>query len=297
MRTSINMLRELIPFDAVQLLRIESQGRPQEIFRQGYSSNTAWALAHMFPQKYPHGFTRYASADPPLPATISTSLIQGEFTSSTLFREHLSREGYAEGMSLELHSGSGTVGLAHFSSRRAAAFSGEPRKAALAVSGLLGQLVALHPARKNNPWPISSHSGIEEALLADPQFLALLEQFKNSPLAMLEHLWWAGDCLVEVGITQPGNLQARPAPVDKTAGLSRQELAVLSVLCCGVSDAEVANRLHLSIRTVQSHISSLRKKLNASSRLEAVVIALGRGLYIPHPRLAPLEQIARGSGR
>ena len=56
MRTSINMLRELIPFDAVQLLRIETLGRPQEIFRQGYSSNTAWALAHMFPQKYPWAY-------------------------------------------------------------------------------------------------------------------------------------------------------------------------------------------------------------------------------------------------
>lgn len=297
LKASFDLLRTLIPFDAAQLLRVERGNRPQELFRTGYSSNTAWALAHMFPLKYPGGFTQYASADAPLPPTISTSVVRGEFTSSRLFREYLSGEGYAEGMTLELYSATEPVGIAHFSSRNAYAFEGQPRTAALAVSGLLGQLVTLMSVPENKDWPVSDESGLEDALLADQEFVEHLQEFQRSPLAFVEHLWWVGDQLVEVGLTQPGRVEARPADSESAGGLSRQELAVLSTLCCGVADAEVAARLHLSIRTVQSHASSLRRRLNAASRLEAVVIALGAGIYIPHPRWAPLHQIARGRPR
>lgn len=297
MKASFDLLRALIPFDAAQLLRVERGKRPQEVFRTGYSSNTAWALAHMFPLKYPGGFTQRTSADAPLPPTISTSAIRGEFTSSRLFREFLSEEGYAEGMTLELYSATEPVGIAHFSSREAYAFEGEPRKAALAVSGLLGQLVTLAFVPERKEWPASDQSGLEDELLADPDFRQHLHDFQRSPLAFVEHLWWVGNQLVEVGLTQPGRVQARPADPEITGGLSRQELAVLSVLCCGVADSEAAARLHLSIRTVQSHASSLRRRLNAASRLEAVVIALGAGIYVPHPRWAPLRQIARDRPR
>lgn len=295
MKASFDLLRTLIPFDAAQLLRVRRGERPGEVFRTGYSSNTAWALAHMFPMKRLGGFTQYASADAPLPPTISTSVIRGEFTSSRLFREYLSEEGYAEGMTLELYADTAPVGLAHFSSRSPHAFEGSPRKAALAVSGLLGQLITLLPVPESKQWPVSDESGLEEDLLADGDFVQHLQEFQRSPLTFVEHLWWVGDQLVEVGLTQPGRVEARPAGPRATSGLSRQELAVLSTLCCGVSDAEAAARLHLSIRTVQSHTSSLRRRLQAASRLEAVVIALGVGLYIPHPRWAPLRQIVRGT--
>lgn len=294
LKGAFELLKHLIPFDAAQLLRTEMGQRPEEIFRVGYSSNTAWALAHMFPLKHPGGFTQYASAEPPLPATISTSIIRSEFTSSVLFREHLSAEGYAEGMTLELFSNNAPIGLAHFSSRTPSSFEGAPREAALAVSGLLGSLIALAPSGENVDWPASDDSGIETDLLGSVEFQEHLRSFQRSPLAFLEHLWWVGDDLVEVGLTQPGNIEARTVGRDRAGGLSRQEILVLSALCCGVSDAEIANRLFLSIRTVQSYVTSLRRKLKAESRLEAVVIALGAGLYIPHPRYAPLSQIVRG---
>lgn len=294
MKASFDLLKALIPFDAAQLLRVERGERPTEVFRTGYSSNTAWALAHMFPMKHPGGFTQYASADAPLPPTISTSVIRSEFTSSRLFRDYLSEEGYAEGMTLELFCATEPVGLAHFSSRTPYAFEGAPRKAALAVSGLLGQLITLLPVPEVKQWPASNESGLEEELLADEDFVQHLREFQRSPLAFVEHLWWVGNQLVEVGLTQPGRVEARPANPQAAGGLSRQELAGLSTLCCGVSDAEAAARLHLSVRTVQSHASSIRRRLQAASRLEAVVIALGAGIYVPHPGWAPLRQIARG---
>jgi DNA-binding CsgD family transcriptional regulator len=291
---SFSLLKELIPFDAAQLLRLEQGKRPQEVFRTGYSSTTAWALAHMFPVKYPGGFTQLASADAPLPPTISTATIRGEFTRSELFRDYLNAEGYAEGMTLELYTDSGPIGMAHFSSRTPRSFEGNPRKAALAVSGLLGHLVDMVPESDSPAWPVTVDASLKEALEQDEEFREHVQGFQKSPLAFVEHLWWLDNQLVYVGLVQPGHAEVRVATAAETAGLTRQEIQVLSILCCGVSDAEIASRLHLSIRTVQSHVGSLRRKLGAESRLEAAIIALGAGIYVPHPRWAPLRQIARG---
>ena len=94
---------------------------------------------------------------------------------------------------------------------------------------------------------------------------------------------------------QVDKFTARPAtPADIQRLTTRQELQVLSVLCCGASDADIAERLVVSPRTVQSHINKLRQKLGAASRLEAVVIALGQKIYVPHPDWAPISQIVRG---
>lgn len=303
--TSFELLRALIPFDAAQVLAIDGDpgvSRPVEIFRTGYSSNTAWALAHMFPRKETLGFTRYASADAPLPPTLSTSEVRGEFTSSRLFRDHLAQEGYADGMTLELFCGESPVGMAHFSGRDPRAFDGPPREAALAVSGLLGVLVA--EVRARYPGTGAAPGARREAqhdpdvgrrLAADEAFARHVDAFRTGPLAFVEHLWWVDGKAVTVEIVQPGQVTARPAPGGLTRGLTGQELQVLSALCCGASDADIAARLYLGVRTVQAYVSSLRTKLDAASRLEAVVIALGSGLYIPHPDTAPLHQIVRGT--
>lgn len=291
---SFELLQTKISFDAVQLLKLSRSGRPLELYRKGYGANTAWALAHMFPLKEPGGFTRYASAEAPLPPTISSSNVRGEFTTSKLFREHLSKEGYADGMTLELLSAEGPIGLVHFSSQTPRAFDLDSRMVALAVSGFLALLALLYPDSRSQNWSDSSDPRLEEALTRDSAFVEHLRSFQNSPLSFMEHLWWIEDLLVEIVMVQPGKFKTRLISEDSYFGLTRQELNVLSVLCCGVSDAEIAKRLHLSIRTVQSHITSLRYRIQADSRLKAVVVALGSGLYIPDPKTAPLSELARG---
>lgn len=66
--------------------------------------------------------------------------------------------------------------------------------------------------------------------------------------------------------------------------LSARELDVLRLLSHGASNRSIASRLDLSEATVKGYVTSLLKKLGASSRLEAVVrahesgtIDLGRG--------------------
>ncbi len=52
----------------------------------------------------------------------------------------------------------------------------------------------------------------------------------------------------------------------------------------GCSNQEIGSRLFLSPETVKTHLSNLRRKLQARDRTHAVVIALCRGL-LPWPEL------------
>ena len=49
-------------------------------------------------------------------------------------------------------------------------------------------------------------------------------------------------------------------------GVTAREAEVLQLLGAGLSNAEIAQRLFLSVRTVESHVSSLLQKLDARTR-------------------------------
>ena len=54
--------------------------------------------------------------------------------------------------------------------------------------------------------------------------------------------------------------------------LSPKEHVVLTLIACGLTDKEVASKLKISIRTVQTHMSTIILKLNARNRVNAVVV-------------------------
>lgn len=54
--------------------------------------------------------------------------------------------------------------------------------------------------------------------------------------------------------------------------LSRREHDVLTLIACGNTDKQVALKLAISKRTVDSHISTIIQKLNAKNRVNAVVV-------------------------
>ena len=60
--------------------------------------------------------------------------------------------------------------------------------------------------------------------------------------------------------------------------LTKQESNVLALVAQGRRNAEIAQELYLSIRTVESHIYRILQKLNVSSRTEAAIYALHTGL-------------------
>ena len=63
------------------------------------------------------------------------------------------------------------------------------------------------------------------------------------------------------------------APGLTEAGVSDREAEVLSLVGAHLSNAQIANRLVISVRTVESHVSSLLRKLDVASRKELAQLA------------------------
>jgi two-component system response regulator NreC len=62
--------------------------------------------------------------------------------------------------------------------------------------------------------------------------------------------------------------------------LTRREGQVFRLLILGYTNAEIAELLFLSVRTVESHRASLQRKLGFATRAELVALASSRGLLV-----------------
>jgi DNA-binding NarL/FixJ family response regulator len=70
----------------------------------------------------------------------------------------------------------------------------------------------------------------------------------------------------------------RPATRENPAQLTPREVDVLGLLAEGLRNAQMAERLVVSRRTVDFHVSSILRKLDAHTRGEAVAEARRVGL-------------------
>jgi DNA-binding NarL/FixJ family response regulator len=95
----------------------------------------------------------------------------------------------------------------------------------------------------------------------------------------------AGDALLAPNVTRrlitefASRSQLRPPP--RLADLTPREREVFDRLATGLSNAEIAARLHLAEQTVKSHVSSVLLKLGLRDRVQAVVLAYESGIVIP----------------
>jgi DNA-binding CsgD family transcriptional regulator/tetratricopeptide (TPR) repeat protein len=69
--------------------------------------------------------------------------------------------------------------------------------------------------------------------------------------------------------------------VANPASLTARQLEVLGLVAAGLTNAEIADRLVLSVRTVDHHVSAVLTKLGVTSRLEAAAAASSFGLPTP----------------
>ena len=83
-------------------------------------------------------------------------------------------------------------------------------------------------------------------------------------------------------ILSPEATEAFIKPDEPRAGLghdlTEREREVLALLVKGSSNAEIAQRLTITISTTKHHVSAILSKLGAASRAEAMALALEHGL-------------------
>lgn len=69
-------------------------------------------------------------------------------------------------------------------------------------------------------------------------------------------------------------------------GLSGRETEVLRLIALGLTSTEIADELHVSRRTVETHRARIHRKLGVAKRWELVRYALARHLIGPEPDVA-----------
>ncbi len=77
-------------------------------------------------------------------------------------------------------------------------------------------------------------------------------------------------------ISRPGTVTTIDSSI--AADLSDREREVLQLLADGLSNANIAERLHLSKGTVQNYVSNILLKMDVADRTQAAVLALRHGL-------------------
>jgi DNA-binding NarL/FixJ family response regulator len=121
----------------------------------------------------------------------------------------------------------------------------------------------------------------------------LLKDVSPEHLVAAVHLVRSGDALLAPAITR--RLVERFAPRDQQAAalhrdlsaLTPRELEVLKLLARGLSNAELAGRLHLSETTVKTHVARILFKLKLRDRAQAIIVAYETGLITPGSAAEP----------
>ncbi|HYY03201.1 MAG TPA: response regulator transcription factor [Gaiellaceae bacterium] len=97
----------------------------------------------------------------------------------------------------------------------------------------------------------------------------------------------SGDALLAPSITRRLIEEfVRVAPARRPASpgldeLTPRELEVLKLIACGLSNAEIAEKLFVSETTVKTHVAHVLMKLTLRDRVQAVVLAYESGLVQP----------------
>ncbi|TWH69839.1 response regulator receiver domain-containing protein [Micromonospora olivasterospora] len=96
-----------------------------------------------------------------------------------------------------------------------------------------------------------------------------------------------GDSVVAPSITRrlldrfAGQLGPGPAEDPRLAQLTERERQVLLLVAQGLSNAEIAARVHVAEATVKTHVGRILAKLQLRDRVQAVVLAYESGLVTP----------------
>ncbi|MFI9404285.1 response regulator [Nocardia sp. NPDC052316] len=113
----------------------------------------------------------------------------------------------------------------------------------------------------------------------------VLKDTEPEQLAQLTRTLAAGGVVLSPKVSAALLRNAEPAiaaDIDADAArvhrLTEREQAVLVLIAEGLSNAEIGQRIHLSVGTIKDHVSAIFTKLRVSSRVQAALLAQRAGL-------------------
>lgn len=110
----------------------------------------------------------------------------------------------------------------------------------------------------------------------------------------------AGEAALIEETPEPAGRQIEATHFDlgPLTGLTSSELKVLALIGEGLSNAEIAARLHRAVKTVESHRAALTDKTGSSSRVQLGIMARRAGLSRRlGPSIANGDNMMSGAGR
>ena len=106
-----------------------------------------------------------------------------------------------------------------------------------------------------------------------------IEQMVVAVRAAVQGTVWLSSAAAEVVLGRMRTTGSRRGSDSGTEPeLSARELDVLRLIAQGMDNAEIANNLGISPRTVKNHVSHVLAKLRVASRVQAATYAVRRGL-------------------
>ncbi len=99
----------------------------------------------------------------------------------------------------------------------------------------------------------------------------VLKESADAELVEAVHAAVAGDSYLNPRLGAKVAAEPPPGPPD---GLSEREVEVLRMIAFGHTNAQIAEKLYLSVRTVETHRAHIQQKLRLSDRSELVRYAL-----------------------
>jgi len=101
------------------------------------------------------------------------------------------------------------------------------------------------------------------------ELAAALREVARGEIALSREVTQA--ILADLGHERPSTRPAGPQ-------LTPRETEVLALVCAGLGNKQIAQRLYLSLRTVENHLASVYGKLGVANRTEAALLAVRTGL-------------------
>ncbi|WP_121750895.1 LuxR family transcriptional regulator [Streptomyces sp. E2N166] len=159
-----------------------------------------------------------------------------------------------------------------------------PARGGLWLRDVPGQLLAASPGFQEVLRPLGVEDGVAQCLFAaDGRYVGMLNVSTRRPRHTSDPARAVVTLLTEVLAAAVGSPACAPprrvaADARRPGGLSPRELQVLAELTTGRTNREIAERLHITPRTVGTHIEHILAKLDLPNRAAAAARAAAWGI-------------------